>query len=360
MHPEKENTNKSDEITVSQNESGTNTTSGSDLEKIAPSEFPIASTEQADSSPATQDLPISCENPTQSEASDKLSGKEGQSPATTAPEAQRVGQTPVRKATGPRTAQGKARSKLNALKHGLLTKVLLLKGESRAEYLSLLNGLRDDFPPQCTLEDVEIENLAVLLWRRRRLLQAETAAISEDISFVVVDSLVESYAKTWGVPRAASGELLKDISNPYIARSIKEIFVSLREIVTSKGLTEGIPLVKRLCEGGILQTFSTIYATAERLAKSADTSKAAYYRTRIIEIIDVEIERATKLEKTLIANDEQREKYKLSAAVILRPEVSDHLLRYATFFSREIDRVLSRIERLRRMRNGQPLPPSET
>ena len=37
--------------------------------------------------------------------------------------------------------------------------------------------------------------------------------------------------------------------------------------------------------------------------------------------------------------------------------VPDHLLRYETHLSREIDRILNRLERLQRMRKGQPLPP---
>jgi len=42
----------------------------------------------------------------------------------------RANRATVRKATGPRTAQGKNRSKLNALKHGLFSKDVLL-GRSR-------------------------------------------------------------------------------------------------------------------------------------------------------------------------------------------------------------------------------------
>ena len=37
--------------------------------------------------------------------------------------------------------------------------------------------------------------------------------------------------------------------------------------------------------------------------------------------------------------------------------VPDHLLRYETHISREIDRIPNRLERLQRMRKGQPLPP---
>jgi hypothetical protein len=49
--------------------------------------------------------------------------------------------------------------------------------------------------------------------------------------------------------------------------------------------------------------------------------------------------------------------YKLSAAVIPGQGMMELLMRLETPFSREIDRILNRLGRLQRMRNGQPLPP---
>jgi hypothetical protein len=92
-----------------------------------------------------------------------------------------IDQASIHKSTGPRTPQGKERSKFNARKHGLFSKAVLLQGESRAEYDALLNGLMEDFQPQGKLETVLVENLAILLWRKRRLLQVETARISNCI-----------------------------------------------------------------------------------------------------------------------------------------------------------------------------------
>jgi hypothetical protein len=79
----------------------------------------------------------------------------------------------ARRAGGPRTPKGKARSRHNALKHGLFSKVVLLKDEPRAELNSLLNGLRNDLQPVGTLENVFVDRLATVLWRYRRMLIAE-------------------------------------------------------------------------------------------------------------------------------------------------------------------------------------------
>jgi hypothetical protein len=87
---------------------------------------------------------------------------------------------PVRRVTGPRTLQGKGRSKHNALKHGIFSKVVLLENESKVEFDSLLDGLREDFEPEGMIETVLVEKLAMLVWRHRRLLIAEDAEIQSD------------------------------------------------------------------------------------------------------------------------------------------------------------------------------------
>ena len=76
----------------------------------------------------------------------------------------------VHAATGPRTPRGKQNSKHNALKHGIFSKMVLLKGEPQAEFDALLRGLRNDRKPEGTLEELLVDKLAALLWRHRRLM----------------------------------------------------------------------------------------------------------------------------------------------------------------------------------------------
>ena len=47
--------------------------------------------------------------------------------------AERIDQPPIHKSTGPATEAGKKRSSQNALKSGIFSRVILLKGESRSE-----------------------------------------------------------------------------------------------------------------------------------------------------------------------------------------------------------------------------------
>jgi hypothetical protein len=81
--------------------------------------------------------------------------------------------------TGPRTANGRARSSQNALQHGVLSAKLVLPGESLDEYHALLQSLMTELAPVGTLEQLLVERIAVAIWRQRRLVGAESAAVTE-------------------------------------------------------------------------------------------------------------------------------------------------------------------------------------
>jgi hypothetical protein len=87
---------------------------------------------------------------------------------------ERIAQPSIHKSTGPRTPQGKERSKHNALKHGIFSRVAVLKGEPRSEFDSLLSGLWEDLWPEGTLQGVLVGKLAVNLWRLRRLIVTDS------------------------------------------------------------------------------------------------------------------------------------------------------------------------------------------
>ena len=72
---------------------------------------------------------------------------------------------------------GKRRSRLNAAKHGLSAETVLLNGESPAEFNEFVQGFRRDFRSVGTVENLLVDELAILKWRARRVLIAEKADI---------------------------------------------------------------------------------------------------------------------------------------------------------------------------------------
>jgi len=77
--------------------------------------------------------------------------------------------TAISKWTGPRTSAGKERSSLNALKHGLTSRRVVLPYEDQAEYDRLLKELLDESKPAGTLEFELVNDIAAALWRLRRV-----------------------------------------------------------------------------------------------------------------------------------------------------------------------------------------------
>ncbi|HVN27799.1 MAG TPA: hypothetical protein VMT64_04900 [Candidatus Binataceae bacterium] len=84
------------------------------------------------------------------------------------------------RSTGPRTAAGKARSSLNALRHGILARAafnLTIEGEQRRkEFDALIAGLVEEFQPQTTSEHLIVQQLAGCWWRLAKVWRHEQEA----------------------------------------------------------------------------------------------------------------------------------------------------------------------------------------
>lgn len=87
------------------------------------------------------------------------------------------------RSTGPRTGKGKARSRWNALRHGILSKALIPEAladhESASEFARLHGALVTDLCPTSPLESMLVETVAVAYWRLGRLLRSEAGAIAQ-------------------------------------------------------------------------------------------------------------------------------------------------------------------------------------
>ena len=68
------------------------------------------------------------------------------------------------------------KTRLNAVRHGLLSVYTVLPWEDEAEYGSLLGALVEEYAPRGPTEDHLIEEIAGVIWRKRRLRLAEAAA----------------------------------------------------------------------------------------------------------------------------------------------------------------------------------------
>ena len=92
--------------------------------------------------------------------------------------------------SGPKSTEGKARSRRNALKHGLVSSEIVIWDEDPDEFELFRAGLEADFQPNSTIEHELVDRLAGLLWRLRRLPALEAALIEPDPKSVDSENLM--------------------------------------------------------------------------------------------------------------------------------------------------------------------------
>jgi hypothetical protein len=81
--------------------------------------------------------------------------------------------------TGPRTSEGKQRSRLNALTYGLCaTGLPILPGESHDHFAELGEDLYEHYQPAPGLEEQLVDQIHLLFWRQRRVYPTETGIIA--------------------------------------------------------------------------------------------------------------------------------------------------------------------------------------
>jgi hypothetical protein len=72
-------------------------------------------------------------------------------------------------------------TRFNALRHGVLSRYTVLPWEDEAEYQAIIAALVAEHAPQGPTEEHLIEELAGIIWRKRRLRMAEAAIFREQL-----------------------------------------------------------------------------------------------------------------------------------------------------------------------------------
>ena len=78
---------------------------------------------------------------------------------------------------GVKTDEGKAVSRYNALKHGLLSEQVLINGEDDNTLLELEKRLRNELSPATEMELLLVDRIASNIWRLKRALSFEKGSV---------------------------------------------------------------------------------------------------------------------------------------------------------------------------------------
>lgn len=108
------------------------------------------------------------------------------------------------KSTGPRTEEGKRRSRCNAIRHGLTAETVIAGLEDPEDYESFEATIIADYDPTTAVERELVLRLASVLWRLRRATGIETALFQSAMT-------QSAQFQSKMIPRAAAARLQSEV-----------------------------------------------------------------------------------------------------------------------------------------------------
>ncbi len=89
----------------------------------------------------------------------------------------KANQNNAKKSTGPNTPEGKKRSSMNAMTHGVFAQIPILPGEDVEALTSLADAINNTYQPKDAMELMLVERIIMATFRQIRLREAEAANI---------------------------------------------------------------------------------------------------------------------------------------------------------------------------------------
>jgi hypothetical protein len=103
---------------------------------------------------------------------------------TMSPEALAANRANARKSTGPRSQNGKLKSSVNALRHGVYSEKFIVGTEDENAFRNFAASFMDEFEPQTASELELVDALIQTSWRRRRISALISAHLNQALDEV--------------------------------------------------------------------------------------------------------------------------------------------------------------------------------
>jgi hypothetical protein len=140
------------------------------------------------------------------------------------------------KSQGPVTPEGKAKSALNAITHGLTASAIVLTTESKEKYAALLASYLEKCDPEGPIENDLVEEMVAAKWQQRRvaamiaaLIDVEMDQMEKEIAdqFENIDNGVRT---ALAFEKQAQQSATLALLNRYAARHAREYHRALRHL----------------------------------------------------------------------------------------------------------------------------------
>lgn len=273
---------------------------------------------------------------------------------------------------GPISALGKEKSRRNAVKHGIFAKVVVLSNEPLSQFDDLLQGFRNALRPVGAVEEVLVEKLATLVWRYRRVLVTERAEIRIEQRDGSQKSERERQQREEIFAMASSGVvssrgLMGNYENPVGMEQGLKFLEMLRTSIGVRGFVheEDTRLLLRVfgtVEGHRQVLLYCLYYSPTNRVHQEEFKEFDLPRkereAKYVDYLKVMIREMRKISRLCEVESKILGRMETVTANIPEAPRLDRILRYSASLERDFDRTLGQLERLQRMRKGQPAPPT--
>jgi hypothetical protein len=290
-------------------------------------------------------------------------------PKATSPKQLAANRRNAQQSTGPKTLEGRAISKMNALKHGLLAQTVVVRGhqlkESRNEFKKLCQEFYADLNPAGPLEEMLVGQIVTATWRLRRARTAESGeiALSVDGGWWQREKHNPLTLLLALPPNPFSEGLVTKLEQSvWGCRYLLHCLNDVRQAVDRDGELTEVALndfQKSLRDqargwGDKLTQFRAwLAANPEKLEPEA---LRARHHAEVLKYLDRNIrDQEFRLDRHEEREDTE-EQARQAAAVLPSDAALDKILRYEAALERQLYRAMNQLERLQRRRQGENIP----
>jgi hypothetical protein len=141
---------------------------------------------------------------------------------------------------GPKSPEGKTRSSQNAIKHGLLSSIVVLHNESQEAFDRAVQSYCDRFQPADEVERDMVEELVAASWRARRALAIETQMMDAGMDSLLnvpseLDRLTGAFSELAATPKLRTVHRYQVHLHGMKSRLLRD-FITLRKNVPPAAL----------------------------------------------------------------------------------------------------------------------------
>ena len=211
-----------------------------------------------------------------------------------------------------------------------------------------------------------MDKLASISWRYRRLLLAETGEIRK--KFLEWNQKRNEENDQMADSLHNEDRLLSNIRDPDVLKRCLELLAELRYGIETAGfqqqrdssILEKIYGANAYSRDRLRDDYSVWFDTAqaseeERVREGYATPEEC--KQNVLDGIDDEIRRFKASHKKRLILESQKNEIELLLRTVPEPAWLDRILRYEASLERAFDRSLGQLERLQRLRQGQPVAP---